>query len=175
MPEEDDPKKKFWQKRNPFFEMFSEFDQMDEMMDEMMKKAFGDMESLKARGKPLVYGFSMKIGPDGKPKIRQFGDMQPTEGKIEVKDLREPLVDVIEHEKEIDVLAELPGVEKENIDIHAAEDRLTIKVPEKFHKQIVLPAKVKEGTVKAHYKNGVLTVTLKKQNASAPGKRVEVE
>jgi len=27
---------------------------------------------------PFVYGYSMTIGPDGKPVIREFGNVQPT-------------------------------------------------------------------------------------------------
>ena len=27
---------------------------------------------------PIVYGYSMTIGPDGKPRIREFGNVKPT-------------------------------------------------------------------------------------------------
>ena len=172
--EMDDDKKKPWKRRNPFFDLFSEFDKMDEMMDEMMKNAFEDMDKL-PQGKPMVYGFSMKVGPDGQPKIQEFGNVQPTQEKINVKNAREPLVDVIEREKEVDILAELPGVEKENIDMHASEQFLVVEVPNEFYKKVKMPCDVDEKSVKAKYKNGVLTVTLKKKKPSKPHKRVKVE
>ncbi len=168
---EDDPKK-FWRRRNPFFGLFSEFDKMDEMMDEMMKHAFKDISSIK--GRPMTYGFSMKIGPDGKPQIREFGNVKPTEEKLEVRDQREPLVDVIEHEGELDILAELPGVEKKNIDLRFDDGDLIISVPKKFHKRVHLEEKVNEDDIKATYKNGVLTVSLKRLKKKSKGKKIPV-
>ena len=167
---EDEPKK--WKRKNPFFDLFSEFDKMDEMMDDMMSRAFKEMPS----GKPMTYGFSMKIGPDGKPKIQNFGNVRPTEERLEVKDHREPLVDVMDREKEIDVIVELPGVEKKNIDLRFDSGDLIISVPKKFRKQVHLTEQVDENNIKATYKNGVLTVVLKKLSpAKKKGKKVKVE
>ncbi|MCK4326926.1 MAG: Hsp20/alpha crystallin family protein [Candidatus Diapherotrites archaeon] len=167
---EDEPKK--WKRRNPFFDLFSEFDRMDEMMDEMMGRAFKGLPS----GKPMTYGFSMKIGPDGKPKIQEFGNVRPTEEKLEVRDHREPLIDVMDRENEIDVIAELPGVEKKDIDLRFDNGDLVISVPKKFHKRVHLKEKVDEDNIRATYKNGVLTVVLKKlMPAKKKGKKVRVE
>ena len=157
---EDDDRKKFWKRRNPFFGLFEEFDKMDDMMEDMLNRAFKDMGSMK--GKPMSYGFSMKIGPDGKPQIREFGNLKPTGEELKVKEQREPLVDVINRDNEIDVLAELPGVEKRDIDLRFLEGDLVISVPKKFHKQVHLESPVDENDINAIYKNGVLTVTLKK-------------
>jgi len=168
-----DDEKKPWRRKNPFFDLFSEFDRMDEMMDEMMGRAFKDMKSMK--GKPMTYGFSMKIGPDGKPRIQEFGNVRPTQEKLEVKEHREPLVDVIDRDDEIDVLAELPGVEKKDIDLRFDGGDLIVSVPKKFHKQVHLKEKVDENKIKATYKNGVLSVTLKKIAPKKKGKKVRVE
>ena len=167
---EDDPKK-FWKRRNPFFDLFAEFDKMDDVMDDMMKRAFKDFGPMK--GKPMTYGFSVKIGPDGKPQIREFGNVKPTPEKLEVQDHREQLVDVIEHEKEIDILAELPGVEKRNIDLRFDGGDLIISVPKKFHKRVHLNEKVDENDIKATYKNGVLTITLRRTGKKG-GKKIHV-
>ncbi|MBN3037123.1 MAG: Hsp20/alpha crystallin family protein [Candidatus Diapherotrites archaeon] len=175
MADEEDPRKDFRKRRNPFFDLFSEFDRMDEMMDQMMRKAFDDMDLAKAKNKPLVYGFSVKVGPDGKPNIQEFGNMQPTQERVQVRNEREPLVDVIDKNSEIDVLAELPGVEKEDIDVKATEDSLTIQVPNKFRKEIALNEKIKKDSVKARYKNGVLTVTVQKKEPKKDSKKVRVE
>ena len=170
--EEEDPRK-FWKRRNPFFGLFEEFDKMDDMMEEMMKRAFSDMSSMK--GKPMNYGFSMKIGPDGKPQIREFGNVKPTEQKIEMKERREPLIDVIDHNDKIDIIAELPGVEKRNIDLRITNGDLVISVPKKFLKQVHLKDAVDKDKIDATYKNGVLTVTLKKIGAKKKvGKKINV-
>src|SRR4030042_2007079 len=67
---------------------------------------------------PFVYGYSMKIGPDGKPQIREFGNIKKSqEGLPEVKEEREPLVDVVDTNGEIRIVGELPGGKKGDIKI----------------------------------------------------------
>jgi HSP20 family protein len=114
---------------------------------------------------PFVYGYSVKIGPDGKPEIREFGNVKPSRFGPRVKEEREPLVDIIETDGEIHIVAELPGVEKNDIKLHGTEDMLTVSVDtpqRKYYKEITLPAKVKVKETKTQYKNGVLEVTLPK-------------
>ncbi|MCD6325526.1 Hsp20/alpha crystallin family protein [Candidatus Bathyarchaeota archaeon] len=119
---------------------------------------------------PFIYGYSVTIGPDGKPQIREFGNVKPEVSlggpKINIREEREPLVDVMETDEEIKVVAELPGVEKKDIKLYGTEDTLTISVdtPErKYYKKVELPSRVDTKGTKASYKNGVLEVTLKKR------------
>jgi HSP20 family protein len=114
---------------------------------------------------PFVYGYSMKIGPDGKPEIREFGNIKKSLQGPQVKEEREPLVDIVDTDSEIHVVVELPGVEKDEIKLHGTEDTLTISVdtPQyKYYKDVELPTKVKVKEAKSAYKNGVLEVTLPK-------------
>jgi HSP20 family protein len=119
----------------------------------------------------------MRVGPDGKPQIREFGNTpggcRDDSCKIERKDKdapmsiggREPLTDVMETEKHVAVTVELPGVEKEDIVLDATEKTLTIKVnteDRRFYKEVDLPCNVKPDTAKASYKNGVLDITLER-------------
>ena len=90
----------------------------------------------------------MTIGPDGKPKIREFGNVKPSNDAetcglnkpcLDVKQEREPLVDIVDAEKEIMVIAELPGVAKEEIKLSGTSETLTISVDtpdRKYFKQI---------------------------------------
>ncbi len=49
---------------------------------------------------PFVYGYSMKIGADGKPEIQEFGNLKKEPQRTtEVKEEREPLVDIVETKK----------------------------------------------------------------------------
>ena len=114
---------------------------------------------------PFVYGYSLKIGPDGKPEINQFGNLKPSRRGPQVKEEREPLVDILETDGEIHVVAELPGVDKKDIKLHGTEESLTISVDipqRKYYKEVALPAKVKVNEAKTGYKNGVLEVTFPK-------------
>jgi HSP20 family protein len=154
---------------DPFSNMFSDFSGIERMMNDLMKNMFSGEQRIEP-GKPFVYGFSMKSGPDGKPVISEFGNVKP-QAKARVTDAREPLVDVVEKENEIIVIAELPGVSKEEIDLEAASDRLIIDVEnseKKFYKEVVLPCDVKEDAIDASYKNGILEVKLKRVSESRP-------
>ena len=129
---------------------------------------------------PFVYGYQVKIGHDGKPEIREFGNVQPTRFGPQIKEEREPLVDIINVNGEIKVVAELPGVEKKDIKLYGTEDMLTISVdiPErKYYKEVELPAKVDPKNVKSAYKNGVLEVTLKKaeKEKKPKGEQIRIE
>ncbi len=131
---------------------------------------------------PFVYGYSVTIGPDGKPRIREFGNVTPRtvlgKPKIRVKEKREPLIDVMESEGEIKVIAELPGVAKEEIDLTGTKTTLTLSVnnpSRKYYKELHLPCEVELESAKSAYKNGVLEVTLKKREEKPNGRKIEVD
>jgi HSP20 family protein len=153
-------------KNRPWFnDFFDEFDRLEGMTNEIMREAFEASSEREAVRRPYVYGFSMSVGPDGKPVIREFGNVQPSRRGPRILKEREPLIDVIEEDKAVVIVAELPGVEKENINLHTTEDHLTVSVNtpnQKYHKQLPLPARVDPKSAYASYKNGVLEVRLKK-------------
>ena len=176
---------RWWEKRrkdrHPWFSVFHEFDRIENMMDEMMRKAFRSSRSPfetsnKVKSfRPHVYGFSISIGPDGRPKIRKFGNMQRSRYDPRIKEQREPLVDVLDEEEGVAVVAELPGVEKEDINLQASEGRLTISVDNpqrKYHKELLLPEEVDHKLVKTSYKNGVLEVRFKKKGK---GEKIRIQ
>lgn len=80
----------------------------------------------------FVYGYGVTIGPDGKPQIREFGNVEPETklGRltIGISEKREPLVDIMEIDNEMRINAELLGVEKEAIKLRGTENSLTISV-----------------------------------------------
>ncbi len=126
---------------------------------------------------PYVYGFSITIGPDGKPIIREFGNIKRgLEGPV-VKEEYEPFVDVFEDDEKVTIIAELPGVSKDKIKVRVNEDEVEIEATnsKKYHKVIRLPAKVKPETAKANYKNGVLEITIEKKEKKEKKKGVEIK
>lgn len=128
---------------------------------------------------PFVYGYSMTVGPDGKPVIRQFGNVHPSRRGPQVKEQRKPLIDVLATNGEVKVVAELPGVDKKNIKLHVIDDMLTISVDtpsRKYYKEVKLPTEVKTQDAKTSYKNGVLELTLKKAEKLEPkGESIDIE
>lgn len=100
--------------------------------------------------------------------------LAPFEGKS-------PKVDVIDRDKEVIVKAELPGVDKKDVDVTVTNNTVTIKATtsheekeEKgdyyrcemsrgsFARTVMLPADVAEDKAKAKFKDGVLELTLPK-------------
>ena len=106
---------------------------------------------------------------------------------------REPFVDVNETRDELIITAELPGVDKKDIEINLTENEIEIRAERReekkreregeimirkgyvgFRKYLTLPVPVNPDTAKATYKNGVLEIRVKKA-ARAKGRKVEVE
>ncbi|ODS41906.1 MAG: hypothetical protein MSIBF_00655 [Candidatus Altiarchaeales archaeon IMC4] len=173
-------------KRNPFGLFGPDFmagiEEELAMMQENIERIMSETMSMEpGEGGPFVWGFSMRTGPDGKSVINEFGNVPAAGNAIEASDIeadeREPLVDVIEGEREVTVIAELPGIRKEDIDLSVSDCLMSIiaDTPDrKYHKEVALPCEVMLGDVKANYKNGVLEVRIPK--AGVPkGKKVKVE
>lgn len=183
-------------RRFPFFSSW--FEDIDEMMEEMFRELQRSIPSELIREEklpdgstirrvgPIVYGYSMSIGPDGKPIIREFGNVKPsmrptafgTRPGLEVKVEREPLVDTIEEDDTIRVVAEVPGVEKRDINLECTERSIIISVDtenRKYYKEVELPAEIDPKSAKASYRNGVLEVELKKSKPRPKGQRIQIE
>src|SRR5206468_3777843 len=127
LPSKEIPRRKRARRTGWWFDIFDEMNRMDKMMEEMMQKAF-TMPRAEEGPQPFVYGFSMSVGPDGKPVIREFGNVEPSSKGPLLKEEREPLVDVLQEAGEVVVVTELPGVEKEHIKLESTEDRKSTRL-----------------------------------------------
>jgi len=192
---------RWWRRRFPSFRrfFFGDFEDIFREMEEMMEREFKEFsrkvpkDLIRERELPdgtrvhewgpFVYGYSITIGPDGRPQIREFGNVKPGmrfgKPEIDIKEEREPLVDIMSTDGEVKVVAELPGVDKNDIKLHGTESTLTISVdtPErKYYKEVELPAKVNPEKARSTYKNGVLEVTLEKKKEEKPkGSPIKIE
>jgi HSP20 family protein len=129
---------------------------------------------------PIVYGYSMTIGPDGKPKVREFGNVKSIRGLggfTEISSETEPLMDVITTDKEIKVVVEMPGITKDKISINIKDNILEVKgegPPRTYHRTIEIPTDTDIETAKSTYNNGILEITFKKKEQTT-GKTINVE
>lgn len=92
-----------------------------------------------------------------------------------------PRIDVSETDTEVKVVADVPGIDSDDIDIDVRDNRMIIsgeieqetdspsrkpysyeRTHGSFRREFVLPARVKEDQVKAVCKDGMLTVTMQK-------------
>lgn len=132
----------------------SPFDEMDRMFDEYFSRGW-------------LHPFSFKWPSQGKLEA-------PFEGKA-------PCVDLIERDDELIIKAELPGVDKKDLDVSVTSNTVSIKgttsheeKEEKgdyyrceisrgsYSRTLALPVEVDEAKVKATFKDGVLELTLPK-------------
>jgi HSP20 family protein len=172
---------------------FRRFSRIFREMDKMFEEAFREMResipkelfkekklpdgSVVRSFGPVIYGYSMTIGPDGIPRIRTFGNLKPTPIP-QPTETREPVVEVIPSPNIIRVVAEIPGVNKEDIDLRVTEDKLIISAQHedrKYYKEIELPDKVDTKNVDATYTNGVLDVILRRRKEEKVGEKVNIK
>lgn len=105
-----------------------------------------------------------------------------------------PAVDVSDENGNLIVKADLPGVKKENVDITATDDTITIQAhteeekEEKkegylrrercsgsFQRTLPLPAKVDAGKAQATFQDGTVTITMPKVAEAANGKKIVLQ
>jgi HSP20 family protein len=135
--------------------------------EQMKRSGVFDVDTGGGKNAKAVYGFSVKMGLDGnqEPVVEPFGNVHRDEktGETIVQEVSEPLIDVIEESDHVLVLAEMPGVADENIQLDLQGDILTIhaeKGSKKYHKEIVLPRSFDKSLLKRKCHNGILEIKL---------------
>jgi len=110
---------------------------------------------------------SLKISKPKKEISPIHTSMPPTTSSIKE---REPIVDIFEERDHIKVMAELTGIEENEIKLDIENDTLTINIDtptRKYYKKVELPNPVKKDDVESIYRNGILEVTLRKMKKDA--------
>jgi HSP20 family protein len=148
----EETKKQEIQKAGPAH-VLSPFDEMDRIFDQFFR-----------RGWMRPWRFEWPSFPEGA-----------------LPEMKIPKVDVLDREAEVVIMAEVPGVEKKDLDISVGEDTVTIKgstsheeKEEKgdyyrreistgaFLRTVALPATVDGSKAKASFKDGMLELTIPK-------------
>ncbi|MBI2410174.1 Hsp20/alpha crystallin family protein [Candidatus Kaiserbacteria bacterium] len=130
---------------------------------------------------------------DDRPWLEPFEYLRPPRMLSRFDRAYFPRVDMSETDAEIKVVADVPGINPDDIDITVRDDRLYLsgstqreaeskegerpyryeRVYGTFRRELSLPAHVDEENVRAAYKNGVLTITLPKTDV--PQKKIMIE
>ena len=165
-----------------FKQMSSSFGNLDDVF-EMLKNTSG------VSG-PIIYCYTMTVGPDGKPVIQEYGNVKPdslptadscgcdNHSQTPVVEKREPLIDTLVDDKEqtLKIVAEMPGVEKADVGVVVDEDIVHIDAErgeKKYHVNVPIQQKVESDSPKATYKNGILELTFN-LDTKPKGKSVDV-
>ncbi|MEA2089626.1 MAG: Hsp20/alpha crystallin family protein [Thermoproteota archaeon] len=158
-----------------FDEIFRDMDAYFKKVTERMSKEIEELtkavQTGKLRGK-------WDVTPIDKPGVQgyvirgwfQLGE-PPQIPKGVIEEVREPLVDVFEDEDQVKLYVELPGAEKEDIQLNIADGKAEVKA-KNFYKRINLPTKdVEFKKASTSYKNGVLEVTVPKKKTTKKEKK----
>ncbi len=159
-----------WNNKDPF----------DEIIEKIFKQLRNDsMFTDNPNIKSWSYGFTMTQGPDGRPLIREFGQNPfqeqlnigvPTEEEILTQ------VDVDTNQNKVRIIAEIPGISKEDIKINATENKVIIKAQKNsqiISKELPIEVKINPETANANYNNGILDLTLEIEEGNQ-GKEIKI-
>lgn len=111
-----------------------------------------------------IYGFTVKVGlGDDRPHVEPFGNIRKDResGHSVVQEVREPMVDVFEEEDHVLIVAEMPGISVEDVQIAVEDDLLTVTAghgDKKYRKEILLSASFAREKMQVTCNNGVVEI-----------------
>lgn len=113
---------------------------------------------------------------------------------VSEKDIDVPAVDISETKNKVITKVDLPGIEKENINIKADEDSVEVNAERRraseekgedfyrrergyrsFYRQIPMPVKINAENIEAEYNNGVLKIKAEKKEKEKEEKKKKVK
>lgn len=117
-------------------------------------------------GKDLkgVYGVSFKVGIGGQGvKVEPFGNVRKdhTTGESVVQEIHEPIVDLFDEEDHVLVIAEMPGIDAEDVEVAIKDDILTLSArteDRQYFKEVLLPGDFREENVTVSSRNGIVKI-----------------
>lgn len=155
---------------NPYFEDDEVFEDIKGFYKHLMDRMFKEMREFeKAVAAGQLKG-KWAVKPIEKPGVRGYvarGSFQLNREPTNIprrafEENREPLTDVFEEEEQIKVYIELPGVEKDDIQLNVTDQHVEVKAKNFFTKVELPSCNASFETAAAAYKNGVLEVTIPK-------------
>jgi len=145
------------------------FSDMDSYFKKLAERMFKEMEEFEKAIRSGKMQGEWEVKPIDKPGVKGYvaqGRFQLGEPltvpKHALDEVREPLTDVFEDKDCVKLYVELPGVEKNDIQLNVTQGKAEVKA-KNFYKLVDLPTKdVEFEKASANYKNGVLEVVIPK-------------
>ena len=167
-----------WNKQNNIDKIFqSVFNEIENLQGVFQNNLDSDF---RING-PHYYGYSMTIGSDGKPVIKEFGNVRDSEESYVNTDseYRDPQIDIINDENngKIKIIAEMPGVKKENIEITENQGIVKIKAENgerKYNKDIPTGKKLNANKTTSKFINGILELEIELEKSETE-KKIKID
>ncbi|MFP5213114.1 MAG: Hsp20/alpha crystallin family protein [Acidobacteriota bacterium] len=149
-------------------EIIEKLGELAEKGDAISKDGSFDVEGKK--GLKGSYGFTIRTGLGGDrgptvEPVRKPGE-ERTAARSEVQEVREPSVDIFDEDGYTLIVAEMPGIDAEDIQYDVSEDILTLHAEgedKTYHKEILLPGACPRDRVSISSKNGIVEIRCDKQ------------
>jgi len=151
-------------------------DELDRFFDDFEKSVEDAVRSSVNTGqrvfsRPVVAGMAMGVGPEGKPQIHFFGD-----NLVGPNGFRAPIYEQVVDEKEgnLRLLVELPGIEKEDVQISALTNKMSLSAERgdrKYRIDVDLQREIDPESGAASLKNGLLEIIFKIKDKTNKGYR----
>ena len=158
-----------WWNSKDFRKLFDDLDKEPEDILEMFEKTLRSFEKLPSDSEfegSFFYGFSITQGPEGKPVIREFGNIKPSGRSVSRSEVREPLVDTVYDRKhnEVKVVVDMPGVVEEEISVVVRQRSVLVRASDggrRYAADVPLDVPVARKLVRKTFNNGVLELSLR--------------
>jgi HSP20 family protein len=170
MSEENGDKRK--DMRDMLDELDKYFEDFERDIEDTVKNAIFGKEG---EGKSFIAGFTFNMAPGEKPSVQIFGN-----NPVRRDGFRSPINEQVLDEKNglLRLILEMPGVEKEDINVDATKESAVITASrgeKNYRAELSLKAPVKPESGKAEYKNGILEISFSLEDKANKGfKRVNV-
>ena len=152
--------------RMPFSGGFDRFidiiaDMIEKKQDEMHINGEIKPENTKITGK---YGFNIKLGPDGMQGINHGAfDDAFAEKKADTPKTVEPATDLFEEEDKVTLIAQLPGVKAEDVELAVDGYTVTLTAPKKefcYIKKVRLKFVPEKERIKEDFNNSIYSAEI---------------
>ncbi|MBU4483187.1 MAG: Hsp20/alpha crystallin family protein [Actinobacteria bacterium] len=135
-------------------------------IDEEVERKLKETPLKRAEGRPSGIPSGIPTGVRG----RTFREKSFIKRETEVKPSPPPApqerpVDIFDEKDHIKIIAEMPGIDEDDINLNLQEDKLTISVDipkRKYHQELKLPCAPK-GKIEKVYRNGILEIKITKK------------
>jgi HSP20 family protein len=145
------------------------FDDFERSVEDVIKTSINTGQKVFSR--PVVAGMAMGVGPEGKPSIQFFGD-----NLIGPDGFRAPIYEQLVDDAQgtLRLLIELPGVEKEDVQVSALDDKVTLQAERgerRYRVEVRLQREIDAESGTASYKNGLLEISFNIKDKTNKGYR----
>jgi HSP20 family protein len=144
------------------------FEDFGKSLEEAVRSGFASTGSF---SKPVVTGMAFTMGAGGRPTVAFFGD-NPLSRDGRRSPIHEQLID--DEGGTLRVLIELPGMDKQDIQVSAVENRLLLQAEHderRYKAEIGLQREIDAESGTATYSNGLLDIVFKQRDKTNKGYR----